>query len=599
MRWLPFKFFEGSKILSDLLGWTQIKCLFLNSIILMDELGSMLGFSSPGSSLPWLWIIEYLSSFSKIDTSIIRGLIEAAPVLPHGLGTNTTEMVSLRCLEELFGPENDFKDVDVPDSRVVFDLSESCKDVLKQILQEVSVSDLKKAGPKLLRWDVHPFIMHKRASQRTCALEQLKDSMFKDIPVIDGDEDAPKDENGDGEGNLVPHGHGNRNDVLQDGLLEGNLIPSKRYITDVDADNLVGLDSGNPNGMFNHNDLQLKEKKFKQDGSCSNQSVGQIPIPLHGNEQVQKDSQANEVDRDGRVTSRTVGQSDGVFHVKFQDNQIGNAQNAGMVGEEMYGDTASRNISMIEPNHFESGSLQKVPSGDSNDNVDQVFPLSSPKPASADVFQQKIDSDEANVDFEHPCTEQLYEDERLDVALKKSLSLSSRCTSSQDPLGTADWIEQNLCFKCIKSGRVLVCSSNDCPIVVHESCFGTPARFDDKGNFRCPYCAYSVSISQYLEAKGKVTLAREELCAFMELFAKILPEEQRKPHGHPRLNGDEGLVGEVNHGFESRTSDKPSGPSTSHVNSDGLCVEEAFMGGKSIHSEENEGEEKVDMDTDI
>ncbi|WRX33946.1 hypothetical protein QQP08_026433 [Theobroma cacao] len=512
----------------------------------MDELGSMLGFSSPGSSLPWLWIIEYLSSFSKIDTSIIRGLIEAAPVLPHGLGTNTTEMVSLRCLEELFGPENDFKDVHVPDSRVVFDLSESCKDVLKQILQEVSVSDLKKAGPKLLRRDVHPFIMHKRASQRTCALEQLKDSMFKDIPVIDGDE------NGDGEGNLVPHGHGNRNDVLQDGLLEGNLIPSKRYITDVDADNLV-----------------------------------------------QKDSQANEVDRDGRVTSRTVGQSDGVFHVKFQDNQIGNAQNAGMVGEEMYGDTASRNISMIEPNHFESGSLQKVPSGDSNDNIDQVFPLSSPKPASADVFQQKIDSDEANVDFEHPCTEQLYEDERLDVALKKSLSLSSRCTSSQDPLGAADWIEQNLCFKCTKSGRVLVCSSNDCPIVVHESCFGTPARFDDKGNFRCPYCAYSVSISQYLEAKGKVTLAREELCAFMELFAKILPEEQRKRHGHPRLNGDEGLVGEVNHGFESRTSDKPSGPSTSHVNSDGLCVEEAFMGGKSIHSEENEGEEKVDMDTDI
>lgn len=30
-------------------------------------------FSSAGSSLPWLWIIEYLASFKEVDTSILHG----------------------------------------------------------------------------------------------------------------------------------------------------------------------------------------------------------------------------------------------------------------------------------------------------------------------------------------------------------------------------------------------------------------------------------------------------------------------------------------------------------------------------------------------
>ncbi|XWS43163.1 hypothetical protein CRYUN_Cryun16bG0079400 [Craigia yunnanensis] len=95
-----------------------MKCLLLNSSILMDELGRMFGIYSSGPSRPWLWIIEYLSSFPHIDISIIHGLIKAAPVLQGGLGKNTSEMVALRCLEELFGPKIGLENVAPPDSRL-------------------------------------------------------------------------------------------------------------------------------------------------------------------------------------------------------------------------------------------------------------------------------------------------------------------------------------------------------------------------------------------------------------------------------------------------------------------------------------------------
>ena len=38
---------------------------------------------------------------------------------------------------------------------------------------QTSVSDLKMAGPVLLKWDIRPFIWQKRASMPKCALEQV------------------------------------------------------------------------------------------------------------------------------------------------------------------------------------------------------------------------------------------------------------------------------------------------------------------------------------------------------------------------------------------------------------------------------------------
>jgi len=44
---------------------------------------------------------------------------------------------------------------------------------------QTSLSDLRTAGPELLKWDVHPFIIHKRACMPKLALQQVKGLFLK------------------------------------------------------------------------------------------------------------------------------------------------------------------------------------------------------------------------------------------------------------------------------------------------------------------------------------------------------------------------------------------------------------------------------------
>lgn len=61
-------------------------------------------------------------------------MIELAPDLDDDLGKNMREMLALRCLEALCGPSNE---VNNGHSKVGFDLSESCEDVLQHIMHKV------------------------------------------------------------------------------------------------------------------------------------------------------------------------------------------------------------------------------------------------------------------------------------------------------------------------------------------------------------------------------------------------------------------------------------------------------------------------------
>ncbi|KAK4427731.1 hypothetical protein Salat_1542100 [Sesamum alatum] len=119
-----------------------------------------------------------------------------------------------------------------------------------------------------------------------------------------------------------------------------------------------------------------------------------------------------------------------------------------------------------------------------------------------------------------------YYDERSNIDTKKRTFLSSQCTYSQDSLATTDWRELNLCMKCNKGGKLLVCSSNSCPLVMHESCLGSDATFDTEGKFYCPFCAYSRAISKYMEIKKKVSLARKDFATFICLG---IPKESKEP----------------------------------------------------------------------
>jgi hypothetical protein len=55
------------------------------------------------------------------------------------LGRNMMEMLALRCLEGFFGPSNGITNdaCSAPASKVGFDLSKSCEDVLQHIVHEV------------------------------------------------------------------------------------------------------------------------------------------------------------------------------------------------------------------------------------------------------------------------------------------------------------------------------------------------------------------------------------------------------------------------------------------------------------------------------
>ncbi|XP_016651517.1 PREDICTED: uncharacterized protein LOC103339463 [Prunus mume] len=141
------------------------------------------GMNEQERAIAWLWAIEALASFREIDVSLLHDLVEMAPALPDDMGKNAKERVALRCLEGLPSPCDVMSSSDVPfaqHSKCSFDLSESCENVLKRIVDETPESDLRVGGPGLLKWDIRPFIIHKRASLPKCALKQLKDS------IIDG-----------------------------------------------------------------------------------------------------------------------------------------------------------------------------------------------------------------------------------------------------------------------------------------------------------------------------------------------------------------------------------------------------------------------------
>ncbi|CAN0909934.1 hypothetical protein LINGRAHAP2_LOCUS26036 [Linum grandiflorum] len=127
------------------------------------------------TSRVWFWLVEYMASSPQIDCTTLHNLIEEAPELP----SDTRERVALRCLEELFGASHAVAH-ELPSgtaAKVVFELSSSCEDVLEMICRETS--DLRKGGPELLKWDIHPFIMHKKASMPKCSLDQLKETIIE------------------------------------------------------------------------------------------------------------------------------------------------------------------------------------------------------------------------------------------------------------------------------------------------------------------------------------------------------------------------------------------------------------------------------------
>ncbi|KAL8191711.1 hypothetical protein R6Q57_028442 [Mikania cordata] len=127
-------------------------------------------------AIVWNWVIEALASSEQVDIPSLIGVVEMAPAISGDAGIRTREIVSLRILESLFDHGNETT-VDAKTPKISFDSSERCEHVLKRILHEMPTQTDKLVKEK---WDVGPFLNHKRSSLPKCVLKKLKEAVLDD-----------------------------------------------------------------------------------------------------------------------------------------------------------------------------------------------------------------------------------------------------------------------------------------------------------------------------------------------------------------------------------------------------------------------------------
>jgi hypothetical protein len=93
-----------------------------------------------------------------------------------------------------------------------------------------------------------------------------------------------------------------------------------------------------------------------------------------------------------------------------------------------------------------------------------------------------------------------------------------------------DSLEDNICITCNKlGGELLVCSQTDCPVSVHVTCIGSEPKFDDSGNFFCPYCAYKRALKKTRELREKAILAKKALSSFLDKHQTVHKDTEKQP----------------------------------------------------------------------
>ncbi|CAI8602166.1 unnamed protein product [Vicia faba] len=577
----------------------------------------------PFSELPWHWIIETLAGFKEIPLSILQGLIDAAPVRRDGFCENTKELVASRCLEELYASFSS----STLDSRVEFDSSRSCEDVLQEILHEVPLSNLRIAGAGLLKWDVNPFIAHKRADNVKCHLEKLKESILEGtlpltdhlkersglfptnqphtICVNDGKcsdhsvkddgnstyaEDTGAKENSacinerdeflstkrtkrSASANFdskkekqvsqcekevsenstekvlifedVGHHTGKKNREAQsDGSLEAshnrcsasNLCQSSGQNEAFHAESDIAFKatltpqqktSGGKTRSEPEPDLQIKDLKCSQQTASSVKAQDDTGhgcgIEIPGDTVAYQGKKINLVMKKHKKRSLDTKCSEG-GQLLVCEAVTGPL----LVPESCIGMTTNiypKHTSGVDPCHNkyidetnDTVHVEPIPTYDGNANKIQQ---KEPNVASINASRKPVASDKAVVDTVNDCGAELsngsdeYHNEKIDFVAKKDEFLNSQHTFGQDLPAMTESTRQNLCMKCNEAGQLLVCKTTTCSRMVHKNCLGASAQLDAKGNFFCPFCAYSHTISEYLEAKKIASLARKELAIFI------------------------------------------------------------------------------------
>ncbi|KAL3022281.1 hypothetical protein AAZX31_04G004300 [Glycine max] len=485
------------------------------------------------SALAWLWVIEALLTSKEITTPTLQGFIDAAPVGHHRFSKNTKELVALRCLEKLSTLVVDPEASSNLDSRFGFNVLGSCQDVLKEILGKIPLSNLKVAGAELLKWDICPFIKHKRAVTFKCHLEQLRESIFKNThPDTDYLKETTR---------LFPQNSSRvcskRSRVCS---ADETDLPSKRSWA-CSADETDHARNGY--GVEISGDIVSQGEKINLE--TKKQAEQNLSL------------KCNEEDRllicDANVVQPVVPEYVMTTTIIPHHTSVAEPCN---------------NTSMDETDNT---AHHAIPTNDANaENNQHIINFHQPKQTEPDITslnlsQKPVASDKTVFDMVNGCRAELssdsdgYHNGKNDLEAKKHEFLCSPCTVDQDfsamtesieqNLRTVDQvfssmtesIEQNLCMKCHEGGQLLACKTTTCPLMVHKNCLGASAQLDAKGNFFCPFCAYSHAISEYLESKENASLARKELAIFISKgkliqAAEFVHEFHRQEHCFSRKN---------------------------------------------------------------
>ncbi|KAE9590739.1 putative chromatin regulator PHD family [Lupinus albus] len=592
------------------------------------------------SSLPWLWVIQALASCKEIPISILQGLIDVAPVAPDDFCEKTRELLALRCLEDIFGSAHRTNCDDASaslDSRVRFDFSLGCEDVLQQILNEMPLSNLKVAGPELSKWDIFPFIMHKRANIVKCDLEQLKESIFEDShPYTDylkarsglafQNEVRPVHVN-DGECNDMDFLPSKRNRVdSADEHVVGYPHEKQVHISDCDVF-LMNAEKIQCNGSSNTESKKDKPVSSGGKGVVESSTVNSFLVSESGGSHIEKNIRQNlgEGSLEGRqnrfVTSNRCKSSSNndVFHdelnIPLNSTVMPQHTSGGKYCQQLEAESVPTKVpqpdkirrklpesllgmstTLMPPHTCEDEPCQNTSLDETKDdtgrhvlpipkNVDDLhkdpniinesqskreidFQLNEPNAASLNVSQQPVISDKAVGDTVDACRAELssdsdeYHNETIDVAAKKHQFLNSQCTFGHDLSACTEQSGNNFCVMCNQGGKLLICKTTSCPLMVHKTCLGASVHIDAESNFFCPFCAYCHAISEYLEAKKIASLARKELTHFIDKdirnqYTKLRHEVHRKEHTFLRTSSEHEHIHDKNNANDQfpRTGD--------------------------------------------
>ncbi|CAI0377069.1 unnamed protein product [Linum tenue] len=519
-----------------------------------------------GDSVIWLWLIEYLASFSETDASLLHQLIEQAPASSTDF-RSARERVALRCLEDLYASTNAVANgaPSASEPKVVIDLSNSCEDVIQTILQEISISDLEKGGPELLKWDIQPFIMHKKASMPKCALEQIKETIAEGSDSSatllakfsgllrekeDGNKTIMDEHQFEGNrridnqsemstGKSISQSRGNEQGAQEEDLHDCNMLSSKGD----EVDNNHGAASLGEQGHSHNGDNQLvNNERFQQDTlhgnmDCDNNLVkdtckGKVQITAKENCHSEMESLRGVEGREnssnaGNISAETSGQC---IQAPSDDRQEDNRCEADcyinkmsqgksdMLQEMIVNDEANESEPRIPSDTALKECHQDVSCDDHNGGTsrDEEPKLGDGLIVSGLTRSCNVEEENGHLSKESPqrdtgkCAHKRVNDDTM-----KSNPLNSQGLLSKEFMAAADFSGLNLCLKCSKNGQLLCCGTDGCPLAIHESCLGFTPSSDNGGQFCCPFCAYSLAISDYKKAKERASVMLKQLSAFL------------------------------------------------------------------------------------